>query len=176
PVLRFSNADVGFAGSAYIVGAVTGALLFGWMTDRLGRRRPFFTTLAVYIAATTAPGFAWGIWSFAFFPFLSGAGAGGGSTAINSTIQELIPARLRGWTDLGINGSFWVGAALGALGSIMLLDPTVLGNDLGWRACFLIGAALALIILVMRLWIPESPRWLMTHGRQDEADAVVAGI
>jgi MFS family permease len=176
PVLRFSNADVGFGSSAYIAGAVLGALLFGWMTDRLGRRRLFFITLAVYIAATTATGFAWNIWSFALFRFLTGAGIGGEYTAINSTIQELVPARLRGWTDLGINGSFWVGAALGAVGSTILLDPAVLGDDLGWRSCFLIGAALALVIIVMRLWIPESPRWLMTHGRHEEAHSVVAGI
>jgi len=176
PVLRFSSSDVGLASSAYVAGAVAGAILFGWMTDRLGRRRFFFVTLFVYITATVASGLSWSLWSFALFRFLTGAGIGGEYTAINSTIQELIPARFRGWTDLGINGTFWVGAAIGALGSVLLLDRAVFGPDTGWRLCFLIGAALGLIIVVMRLWIPESPRWLVIHGRPREAEAIVAGI
>ena len=106
--------------------------------------------------------------------FITGAGIGGEYTAINSTIQELIPARYRGWTDLVINGSFWIGAAIGAIGSIVLLDPAVLGGDLGWRAAFLIGAVLGIVVFLMRMWIPESPRWLMTHGRVAEAEAIVA--
>src|SRR5215213_2830737 len=176
PVLRFSNADVGLAGSAYLAGAVLGAIFFGWLTDRLGRKKLFFITLVVYLAATAATAFSWNLWSFLLFRFFTGAGIGGEYTAINSTIQELIPARVRGWTDLVINGSFWVGAALGAAGSIVLLDPTVFAPDIGWRLAFLIGAGLGLVILVMRLWIPESPRWLMTHGRASEAEAVVADI
>ena len=126
--LHLSNADIGFAASAYLAGAVAGALFFGWATDRLGRKRLFFITLFVYIAATAATAFAWNLASFALFRFLTGAGIGGEYTAINSTIQELTPARLRGRVDLAINGSFWVGAALGALGSIVFLDPTVLGR------------------------------------------------
>jgi len=173
PTLRFSNADVGSAGSAYLVGAVLGALFFGWLTDRLGRKKLFFITLAVYLAATTATAFSWNLWSFILFRFLTGAGIGGEYTAINSTIQELIPSRVRGWTDLVINGSFWIGAALGAAGSIVLLDPAVLGGDTGWRVAFFIGAALSLVIFFMRLWIPESPRWLITHGRSEEAEAIV---
>ncbi len=176
PVLQFSNADVGLAGSAYLAGAVLGALFFGWLTDRLGRKTLFFVTLAVYLLATAATAFAWDFWSFIAFRFLTGAGIGGEYAAINSTIQELVPARVRGWTDLVINGSFWVGAAMGALGAVVLLDPAVLDPEMGWRAAFLIGAALALVIFVMRLWLPESPRWLMTHGRAGEAEAVVAGI
>ena len=113
PQLQFSNADIGFASSAYLGGAVLGALLFGWLTDRLGRKRLFFITLAVYLVATAATALSWNLWSFALFRFLTGAGIGGEYTAINSTIQELVPARYRGWTDLVINGSFWVGAALG---------------------------------------------------------------
>src|SRR6266581_8202944 len=140
PQLRFSNADVGFASSAYLAGAVLGALFFGWLTDRLGRKRLFFVTLAVYLVATAATALSWNLWSFALFRFLTGAGIGGEYTAINSAIQELIPARYRGWTDLVINGSFWVGAAIGAGGSIVLLDPAVLPPDLGWRAAFFIGA------------------------------------
>jgi MFS family permease len=176
PALHFSNTDIGLAGSAYIAGAVLGAIFFGWLTDRLGRKKLFFITLAVYLTATAATAFSWNLWSFLAFRFLTGAGIGGEYSAINSTIQELIPARVRGWTDLVINGSFWIGAALGAIGSIVLLDPTVIDPDLGWRLAFLIGAALALVIFFMRIWIPESPRWLMTHGRAEEAEGIVADI
>ena len=123
PVLQFSNADVGLAGSAYLAGAVLGALFFGWLTDRLGRKKLFFITLTVYLLATAATAFSWNLWSFLLFRFITGAGIGGEYAAINSTIQELIPARVRGWTDLVINGSFWIGAALGAVGAIVLLDP-----------------------------------------------------
>ena len=162
--LGLSNAQIGLAGSAYLAGAVLGAFVFGWLTDRLGRKKLFTITLALYLAATAATGLSWSPWSFVLFRFLTGAGIGGEYTAINSTIQELIPARLRGWTDLLINGSFWIGAAMGAGGSIVLLDPTIINPALGWRLAFLIGAAIGLVILVMRLWIPESPRWL-DHAR-----------
>jgi MFS family permease len=176
PVLQLTNTQIGLAASAYLVGAVLGALFFGWLTDRLGRKKLFFITLAVYLLATGATAFSWDFWSFALFRFLTGGGIGGEYTAINSTIQELVPARVRGWTDLIINGSFWVGAAMGALGSIVLLDPAVIDPEIGWRLAFFIGAALALVIFILRLWIPESPRWLMTHGRVEEAERVVAGI
>src|SRR5499426_1453388 len=176
PVLQFSSRDVGFAASAYLAGAVLGAVFFGWLTDRLGRKKLFFITLAVYLVATAATAFSWNLWSFALFRFLTGAGIGGEYTAINSTIQELVPARVRGWTDLAINGSFWLGAALGAAGSIVLLDPELLPSDLGWRLAFGIGASLSLVILFMRLWLPESPRWLVTHGRLPEAEAIVTDI
>ena len=176
PVLRFSNADVGLAGSAYLAGAVLGAIFFGWLTDRLGRKKLFFITLSVYLVATAATAFSWNLWSFLLFRFITGAGIGGEYAAINSTIQELIPARVRGWTDLVINGSFWIGAALGALAAIVLLDRAVIDPEHGWRAAFLIGALLAGIVFFMRLWLPESPRWLMTHGRASEAEVVVAGI
>jgi MFS family permease len=176
PVLQFTNTEIGLASSAYLAGAVLGAIFFGWLTDRLGRKKLFFITLGVYLVATAATALSWNLWSFALFRFVTGAGIGGEYTAINSTIQELIPSRVRGWTDLVINGSFWIGAALGAVGSIVLLDPALLAPDYGWRAAFLIGAALSLVILFMRLWIPESPRWLITHGRGLEAEALVAGI
>src|SRR3954447_14734185 len=176
PALHFSNTDVGLASSAYLAGAVLGALFFGWLTDRLGRKKLFFVTLAVYLVATGLTACAWDFWSFALFRFVTGAGIGGEYAAINSAIQELIPARYRGWTDLTINGSFWVGAALGALGSVILLAPGVLPEDFGWRAAFGIGAALGLAILLLRSWLPESPRWLMTHGRIAEAEEVVDGI
>jgi MFS family permease len=153
-----------------------GALFFGWLTDRLGRKRLFFITLVVYLLATAATALSWNIWSFALFRFLTGAGIGGEYTAINSAIQELVPARYRGWTDLVINGSFWVGAAVGAAASIVLLDPAVLAPDVGWRLAFLIGAVLGLVIFLMRLWLPESPRWLMTHGRVEDANKVLDQI
>ena len=176
PVLQFSNVDVGFAAAAYLAGAVGGALFFGWLADRLGRKKLFFITLTVYFVATAATALSWNLWSFALFRFLTGAGIGGEYAAINSTIQELIPARVRGWTDLVINGSFWIGAALGALGAIVLLDPAVIDPEYGWRLAFLTGALLAIVIFFMRLWLPESPRWLMTHGHLAEAERVVAGI
>ena len=176
PVLQFSNADVGLAGSAYIAGAVLGSLFFGWLTDRWGRKKLFFITLGVYMTATFATALAWNVWSFMLFRFITGAGIGGEYSAINSTIQELVPARVRGWTDLVINGSFWLGAALGAVGSIVLLDPGLLPVDMGWRAAFAIGAALSVVIFFLRMWIPESPRWLITHGRAAEGEAVVADI
>ena len=174
--LGLSNSEIGSAGSAYLVGAVLGALFFGWLTDRLGRKKLFFITIAVYLTATAATALSWNFWSFAIFRLLTGAGIGGEYTAINSTIQELVPARLRGWTDLAINGSFWVGAAMGAAGSIVLLDPAIIDPAVGWRLAFLIGAALGMIIFVMRLWIPESPRWLATHGQPQRAEAIVAQI
>lgn len=175
-VLRFTAVDVGIAGSAYLTGAVLGAIFFGWLTDRLGRKKLFFITLAVYLSATAATALSWDFWSFMLFRFLTGAGIGGEYTAINSAIQELIPARYRGRTDLAINGSFWVGAALGAIVSIVLLGHTEPGSDLGWRLAFLVGALLGLVILFMRMWIPESPRWLVTHGHGAQAEAVVAEI
>jgi MFS family permease len=176
PTMQFSNLDLGIANSAYLAGAVLGALGFGWLTDRIGRKKLFFITLAVYLTATAATALSWSVASYALFRFLTGAGIGGEYTAINSTIQELVPARYRGWTDLVINGSFWIGAAMGAGSAIVLLDPAVLGPDVGWRLAYLVGATIGLVVLFMRMWIPESPRWLMIHGRPDEAHAIVDGI
>ena len=176
PALSFSDSDVGLAGSAYLVGAVIGALFFGWLTDRLGRRKLFFVTISVYLTATALTGFSWNGWTFWLFRFLTGTGIGGEYAAINSTIQELVPARYRGATDLMINGSFWVGAALGATGAIVLLNPHLIDPETGWRLCFFIGAGLGLVVFLMRMWIPESPRWLVLHGRAAEAEAVIEGI
>src|SRR4051812_3315394 len=144
PRLHFSNFDVGLANSAYLAGAVLGALGFGWLTDRIGRKKLFFITLALYLIATAATALSWNVASYALFRFLTGAGIGGEYTAINSTIQELVPARYRGWTDLVINGSFWIGAAMGATSAIVLLDPHLIGPDLGWRLAYLTGACLGL--------------------------------
>lgn len=176
PVLHFSNFEVGLANSCYLAGAVLGAFGFGWLTDRIGRRKLFFITLALYLAATAATALSWGIASYALFRFLTGAGIGGEYTAINSTIQELVPARYRGWTDLVINGSFWIGAALGATSAIVLLDPDRISIDMGWRLAYLSGACLGIVVFVMRIWIPESPRWLIIHGRPDQADAIMRDI
>jgi MFS family permease len=176
PTLQFSNFEIGLANSAYLAGAVLGALVFGWLTDRIGRKKLFFITLAVYLVATAATALSWDVASYALFRFLTGAGIGGEYTAINSTIQELVPARYRGWTDLVINGSFWIGAALGATSAIVLLDPKVAGPDLGWRLAYLTGACLGLVVFVMRMWIPESPRWLMIHGQPESAHQIVADI
>jgi MFS family permease len=176
PALHFSNLDVGLSNSGYLAGAVLGALGFGWLTDRIGRRKLFFITLALYLTATAATALSWSVASYALFRFFTGAGIGGEYTAINSTIQELVPARYRGWTDLVINGSFWIGAAMGATCAIVLLDPDLIGPDLGWRLAYLTGACLGLIVFVMRMWIPESPRWLMIHGQPEAALAIVEDI
>jgi MFS family permease len=176
PSLQFTNLDVGFSNSAYLAGAVIGAVGFGWLTDRIGRKKLFFITLALYLTATAATALSWSVASYALFRFLTGAGIGGEYTAINSTIQELVPARYRGWTDLVINGSFWIGAALGAVGAIVLLDPHLFGADLGWRLAYFTGAGLGLIVFVMRMWIPESPRWLVIHGHPDIANAILDDI
>ena len=176
PRLHLSAEQVGLTGSAYLIGAVLGSLFFGHLTDRLGRKKLFSVTLGVYLVATAATAFSWNFESFLFFRFLTGAGIGGEYSAINSAIQELIPARLRGRTDLAINGSFWLGAAAGALLSVPLLDPDLFGPDLGWRIAFGSGALLGLFILYLRRFLPESPRWLMIHGRDGEAHEVVLEI
>ncbi len=174
--LGFTSSQIGLAATVYLAGAVLGALFFGYLTDRLGRKRLFFLTLSVYLGATALTALAWGFWSFALFRFLTGAGIGGEYAAINSAVDELIPARLRGRTDLIINSSYWVGTAVGASSSLLFLDPRVLPVDLGWRLGFGIGAALGLFILFLRQFIPESPRWLLTHGQFDEAEHIVRGI
>jgi MFS family permease len=174
--LALSASHIGWAGSLYVGGAVLGALVFGRMADRLGRKRLFLLTLAVYMGATIATAFSTGFTSFAICRFFTGVGIGGEYAAINSAIDELIPARVRGRVNLAINGSFWIGAALGALISLALLDERVLGPQLGWRAGFLLGAVLAVAILLVRRHVPESPRWLIAHGRADEAEAIVAQI
>src|ERR1700739_1433381 len=176
PVLHFDAAQVGLIGTAYLTGAVTGAVLFGYLTDRFGRRRLFFITLGLYLTATAATAFSWNFWSFALFRALTGAGIGGEYTAINSAIQEFVPARFRGRTDLAINGSFWIGAALGAAGAVLFLQPGTLPPDWGWRAAFGIGAVLGLGILLLRRLLPESPRWLMLHARLAEAETVLEQI
>ena len=174
--LGLSASQIGWAASAYIGGAVLGALYFGRLADKLGRKRMFLVTLAVYLIGTMMTAFTWDIYSFAFCRFLTGFGIGGEYAAINSAIDELIPARLRGRVDLAINGTFWIGAAMGAGLSIVLLDPEFIGPEWGWRIAFALGGVLAFAILLVRRHVPESPRWLMMHGRFDEAEAVVRKI
>jgi MFS family permease len=174
--LALSAADVGWAGSAYVGGAVLGALYFGRLADRLGRKRLFLITLAVYLVATVLTAFTWDFMSFAFCRFLTGFGIGGEYAAINSAIDELIPARVRATADLAINGTFWIGAALGAGLSLVLLDPRIIGPEWGWRAAFLLGGVVGIAILIVRRHLPESPRWLLTHGRGAEAEDVVRDI
>ena len=176
PTLRLTSTQIGLAASSYLLGAVSGALLFGWLTDRFGRKRLFSVTVGVYVIATVLTGLSWDFWSFALFRFLTGAGIGGEYAAINSAIQELIPARRRGFTDLAVNGSFWLGAAFGSLGAIVVLDPAVMPAEYGWRFAFIIGGVLGIVVLLLRRYLPESPRWLMTHGRPQEAAAIVAQI
>jgi len=153
-----------------------GALGFGYLTDRWGRRRLFLITLGLYLAATVATAFSFNAWSFFLFRFLAGAGIGGEYSAINSAIDELIPARVRGWVDLAINGSWWVGTAAGAVLSIPFLDPKLVSVDLGWRLMFGLGAILGIGVLITRRLIPESPRWLMIKGRQEEAEQIVGDV
>jgi MFS family permease len=174
--LNLSSAAIGLTASAYLAGAVAGALVFGGLTDRFGRKPLFLVTLGIYIASTLASGLAWNLWSFALFRFLTGAGIGGEYAAINSAVQEFIPARLRGRVDLLINGSWWIGGAIGAVASLFLLDPRLFAANIGWRLAFIAGGLMGLVLIFLRRFIPESPRWLFTHGRLAEAERIVAGI
>ncbi|HEY7744025.1 MAG TPA: MFS transporter [Burkholderiales bacterium] len=174
--LGLSAAAVGWAGAAYVAGAVIGALWFGRLADRIGRKRLFLITLTVYVSATVLTGLTWDLPSFLVCRFVTGLGIGGEYAAINSAIDELIPARVRGTVNLAINGSFWIGAALGAGLSVALLHPAWIGPELGWRIAFLLGAVLGVAILLVRRNLPESPRWLLAHGRTEEAEAIVAAI
>jgi MFS family permease len=174
--LGMSSYQVGLAGAVYVAGACLGALFFGQLTDRLGRKKLFLVTLAVYTVATVLTAFSMNPTWYLACRFLTGAGIGGEYAAINSAIDELIPAKYRGRVDVAINGSFWVGAGAGALLTIPLLDPTMIDQDWGWRLAFGLGAILAVGILIVRKQVPESPRWLFIHGREDEAESIVTDI
>jgi MFS family permease len=174
--LGMTSADIGDAGGYYVAGACVGALFFGQLTDRFGRKKLFMITLGLYTIATVLTAFSMNpMWYFAC-RFLTGMGIGGEYAAINSAIDELIPKRFRGRIDIAINGSFWVGAAGGALLTIPLLDPTKIDPAVGWRLAFGLGAVLAIGVLLVRRTVPESPRWLFIHGREDEADRIVRDI
>ena len=171
--LGLTDTEVGATATCHLAGAVIGALLFGYGTDRFGRKKLFFITVAVYLIGTALSAFSWNFASYAFFRALTGAGIGGEYAAINSAIDELIPARVRGRVDLMINGSYWIGAALGSGATVIVLDPNRFPISLGWRFAFAIGATLGLVVIFFRRWIPESPRWLMIHGRNAEAEEIV---
>jgi MFS family permease len=174
--LALSDSQVLTAGSVYVAGACLGALVFGQLTDRFGRKKLFLATLVLYLIATVATAFAGSALYFYICRFFTGAGIGGEYAAINSAIDELIPARVRGRVDLVINGSYWLGAAGGALGALVLLDTAIFPADLGWRLAFGIGAVLGLGILLVRRHVPESPRWLFIHGHDEEAERIVGDI
>src|SRR5690349_18572994 len=174
--IALTPADIGTAAAFYIAGACLGALFFGHLTDRFGRRNLFILTLAVYLAATVATAFAFAPWYFFLTRFFTGAGIGGEYAAINSAIDELIPARVRGRVELIINGSYWVGAAAGAVAALFFLNESIFAGDVGWRLAFGTGAILGLAILFVRRNVPESPRWLFIHGREEEAERIVDDI
>lgn len=174
--LRLTSANLGAVASFYVVGAVTGALGFGWITDRYGRRLVFYVTLIIYLAGVLLSAFAWDFWSFAVFRLITGLGIGGEYAAVNSAIDELIPAKYRGRVDLIVNGSFWLGAAAGSLAVPVLLDPNLFAPNIGWRLGFGIGGVLGLAILLLRRFVPESPRWLVTHLKERQAEETVRAI
>jgi MFS family permease len=174
--LEITDSQVGLAAAIYVAGACVGALFFGWLADRLGRKKLFLITLALYILATVATAFSTSFLMFAVCRFFTGAGIGGEYAAINSAIDELIPARVRGTVDLIINGSFWLGTAVGAALSIPLLNDSLFPVDVGWRLAFGLGAILGFTILLVRRNVPESPRWMFIHGRSEDAEALVDDI
>jgi MFS family permease len=174
--LGLSEGQIGTAGGIYIAGACLGALFFSYLTDRFGRKNLFIITLGIYLIFTVLTAFSWNFWSFALFRFLAGTGIGGEYSAIYSAIDELIPARIRGQVALAISGSYWGGAAVGSLLSAALLSGVFVPMFYGWRIAFGIGAVLGLCVLLIRRYVPESPRWLATHGRNDEAERVAGDI
>jgi MFS family permease len=174
--LGLSDVQVGATATGYLAGAVIGALIFGWLTDRYGRKKLFFLTLALYLSATAATAFSWNFASFLLFRVLTGAGIGGEYAAINSAIDELIPAEVRGRVDLMVNATFWIGAALGSVGTLFLLNSGMVSPAFGWRLAFGMGAVLGLGILFLRRSVPESPRWLMLRGDEARAEEIVGNI
>ena len=174
--LNLTEAQVGLAGGIYIAGACTGSLFFSYLTDRYGRKRLFLITLAVYLIFTFLTAFSWNFWSFAVFRFLAGTGIGGEYSAIYSAVDELIPARFRGQVALAISGSYWIGTIMGSGLSIVLLNPSFIDQYYGWRVSFWLGAILGIGVLLIRRYVPESPRWLLTHARVEEAEATAAAI
>ncbi len=174
--LGFSDQQVAEGATGYLAGAVSGAILFGYLTDRLGRRKLFLVTLSIYLLATLATALSWNFASFFVFRFITGLGIGGEYAAINSAVDELIPGKVRGTVDLVVNATFWVGAAIGSLASVLLMQGSFIPTNLGWRLAFSVGAVLGVGVLYLRLSVPESPRWLMLRGREEEANKVVTSI
>jgi MFS family permease len=174
--LHMTTEEVGFTGTIYLIGQVVGALFFGRLTDRWGRRKLFIVTLAIYLIGSGVAGLSFAPWFLYVWRFVAGLGIGGEYTAINSAIDELIPAKYRGRVNIAVNGTYWAGAMIGAIGSFFLLNPDLVPGNLGWRIAFFIGPILGLIIIFIRRHIPESPRWMMTHGRGAEAERIVQEI
>src|SRR3954464_8587361 len=166
--ISITTAQIGQAAAIYVAGACIGALFFGWLADRLGRKKLFIIPLALYLVATVATAFSTTFLMFGICRFFTGAGIGGEYAAINSAIDELIPARVRGTVDLIINGSFWLGTAAGAALSIILLNDKIFSADVGWRLAFGLGAVLGVGVLLVRRNVPESPRWMFIHGQGEE--------
>jgi MFS family permease len=174
--LDLNSSQVGLVASVYLVGEVVGAIVFGRLSDKLGRRKLFIMTLIVYLAGSAVAGLSFSLWFLLIFRFVAGLGIGGEYAAINSAIDELIPSKYRGRIDIIINGTYWGGAALGAAANVFLLNENLFDVNVGWRIAFFIGPLLGLGIIYLRRHIPESPRWLMTHGREDEAEETVSQI
>jgi MFS family permease len=174
--LGLTDSQIGFSASCYLAGAIVGALVFGRLTDLLGRKKLFLLTLAFYLIATLLTALSWSFGSFAIFRALTGIGIGGECAAMNSAVDELLPARVRGHADLAINGTYWAGTALGAASTLVLLNPSWIDPRYGWRACFALGAVLGVAMILVRRHVPESPRWLLMHGRTEEAERTVRAI
>ncbi len=174
--LGLTTENIGLIISFYMLGTVIGALVFGFLTDRYGRKKMFYVTLGIYLVGAIASAFSWNLTSFCFFRFLTGLGIGGEYTAINSAVDELIPARVRGRVGLMVNASYWLGAALASLSTFIILDPNYFSPDVGWRVGFGIGALMSVMVLFLRRFVPESPRWLVVHGRSQEAEQIVSTI
>ncbi len=174
--LGLSAPQVTAGASTYLAGAVLGALFFGYLTDRLGRRKLFLVTLATYSIATLLTALSWNFWSFALFRAITGFGIGGEYAAINSAVDELIPGKVRGTVDLVVNATFWLGAVFGALASFALLNGHAFSPNLGWRLAFASAAVLGGGVLILRLSVPESPRWLMLRGHEEQAEQIATAI
>jgi MFS family permease len=174
--LNLTEGQIGLAAGIYIAGACTGSLFFSYLTDKYGRKRLFLITLGVYLVFSFLTGFSWNFWSFAFFRFMAGTGIGGEYSAIYSAVDELIPARYRGQVALAISGSYWIGTILGSGAAILLLNENIIDQYYGWRLAFWLGALLGICVLLIRRYVPESPRWLLTHGRTEEAEETTDAI
>jgi MFS family permease len=174
--LHLTSSQVGLGASLYLFGEVVGALVFGRLADRLGRRQLFLITLGIYLLGNALTAASTGFLFFALTRVVAGAGIGGEYAAINSAIDELIPARYRGRTDLAVNGTYWLGAMIGSLANLAFLNEKLFGVDVGWRLGLLVGPVIGALIWPLRRHIPESPRWLLTHGRPGEAERVVSEV
>src|SRR5829696_6323692 len=174
--LNLTTSQAGAAASIYLAGAVIGSIAFSYLTDKYGRKKLFLITLATYLVASFLTAFSPNFWVLAIFRFIAGAGIGGEYSAIYSAVDELIPARYRGQVALAISGSYWIGAMMGSGFAILLLNPNFISQYYGWRVAFWLGAALGLCILLIRRYVPESPRWLLTHGRSEEAEETTEAI